>query len=313
MDMLMNSVLSNASSGGYFSNGRVNVDSEKDTRKRIWLDTLYTEGDVDGDDGLGNFKYSLTSLVVGGDLSEFEEGELGAFFSYGNNEMDEHDAVTQNFSTDTYSAGLYLNDIGFGRWNIRSVLGLAYSDISSKRIVTLSTSSSESKANFKAHSAFIGVEGYTVAYKNDWVTLSPGLGLNYSYYQQETFSESGDADLSLKIDSASAQTIITSVGVNAIFKSLFESHAIYPTTFIRYEHDWYANANNEHEIQAALVSNPDFKQTFEGQNRGENTLITGLGLQSDIDSNLLLNGGLRYAVSTHGNEWGVGFGAEYYW
>jgi hypothetical protein len=32
--------------------------------------------------------------------------------------------------------------------------------------------------------------------------------------------------------------------------------SIYPFAFSRYEHDFYANDNNEHEIDAALVAHP---------------------------------------------------------
>jgi outer membrane autotransporter protein len=312
-DMVMNSVLNHASSEGNFSSGRSNLDAAKDTRKRLWMDALYSDGDIDGENGLGDFDYTLSSIIVGGDIVVTDSGGLGAFFAYGEHEMDEHDLVNQDFSADVYHVGLYLNEEGIGRWDIRSVLGAAYSDHSSKRQVALGEISGSNKADFDSYTVYFGVKGSMTAYENSWLTLSPELGFNYTYYNQESITESGVPELSLKIDSGDAQAVITSVGVNALFSSLLESHIVRPLVFTRYEHDWYANSNDDHEIDAALVSNPGFKQSFAGQNRGENTLITGLGLQGDINSDLQISGGLLYSYSNHGEEWGVGFNGEYRW
>jgi uncharacterized protein YhjY with autotransporter beta-barrel domain len=312
-DMVMNTVLNNAASSGYVSNGRTKEIEEKNTRKRFWMDVSYNEGEVDGDDGLGDFDYTLSSLTIGQDLVVSGDRALGLYFSFGTQEIDEHDRAIEDFDGDVYHVGMYLNLSNLGGWDLRGVLGYAYGDNSSKRRVLLGNSSETPTADFNSHSAYVGVKGTVTGYQNDWMTLSPELGFNYTYYMQESFKESGDPDLSLRLDSADAQAIIASAGLNARFASLSDSMSIYPLAFVRYEYDFYANANNEHEIDAALVAHPDYKQTFIGQNRGEHAIITGIGLGSDVSNALQVNGSFVHSENSNGREWGAGLNVEYFW
>ena len=312
-DMVMNTVLNQAAPGGMFSTGRTAETTLPETHRRTWLDISYSEGDIEGDGDLGDFDYTLTGLTIGQDLVASGDRTLGAYFSFGTQKMDEHDKAIQDFDGDIYHLGLYLNEVDVGGWDLRGLLGYAYGDHDSTRTVVLSNSIATPSAGFDSHSFYAGIQGTIVGYQNDWVTLSPELGLSYIYYKQESLTESGDPNLSLKVDSADAQSIIASIGVNARFASFSEKVPVYPLAFLRYEHDFYANRNNEHEIDAALVAHPDYKQTFVGQNRGENSIIAGLGLGSDISSNLQVQGGFVIAEHTHGSEWGAGINFRYSW
>ena len=312
-DSVMNTVMSHAAPNVGFSTGATQEVKEQQTGKRSWMDVSYVDGKVDGSDDLGDFDYKLSSLTIGQDLMRSGDRALGAYFSFGTQKMDEHDSANQDFSSDTYHLGLYLNQANIGAWDLRGVLGYALSNHESKRQVNLSSSSTIAEADFNSHSAYIGVKGTITGYENDWVTLSPELGLSYIYYSQESIKESGDPNLSLNIDSADTHAIVASAGLNARFVSLSDTMSIYPFAFSRYEHDFYANDNNEHEIDAALVAHPDFKQSFVGQNRGEHAIISGIGLGSDLTSALQLSGGFDYSVSKHGSEWGAGFNLEYCW
>lgn len=335
-DMVMNTVLNHAARDGVFSTGRsyesvqagptkqysastagtdtvAPAKARPESLKRTWMDVSYNEGDVDGDGMLGDFEYSLFSLTIGQDLMATDTRTLGAFFSYGTQEMDEHDNAVQDFDGDIYHLGLYSNEADVGGWDLRGVLGYAYGDHDSERTVVLSNSIATPSAGFDSHSAYVGVKATIVGYQNDWVTLSPELGLNYTYYKQKSFTESGDPNLSLLVDSAEAHAIIASVGANARFASLSQASSVYPMAFVRYEYDAYADNNNEHEIDAGLVAHPDYKQTFVGQNRGEHAMTVGLGLGSDFSGALQVRGGLIYTEQSHGSEWSGGLNMQYLW
>ena len=311
-DMVMNTVLNHTAPSDYFSTGHAN-EVEEHTGKRFWMDASYVEGNVNGSDNLGGFDYNLSSLTVGQDLVVSDERTLGMYFSIGTQRMDEHDKAIQDFNGDVYHLGMYLNQANISGWDLHGVLGYAYGDHSSKRHVTLANTSATPLADYDSHSIYAGMQATMISYQNDWLTLSPELGFNYIYTTQESFKESGDPDLSLKIDSTDAHAVIASAGLNARLASLSNSMSIYPLAFTRYEHDFYANANNEHEIDAALVAHSDYKQTFVGQNRGEHALITGLGLGSDLSGNLRINGGVTHSENSHGREWGAGLNLEYLW
>ena len=310
-DTVMNVVLSHASNRSNVSSAAKNAAAETETR--WWKDASYTEGDVDGEKGLGSFEYSLTQLTIGADFFEASDsGNAGAFFSYGTHSMDEHDSVSQDADSDVYHLGLYLYH-SMDKWEISGLAGYSYGDNESSRQVILANSSATPEANFSSHSFYTGFKAGYNWYENERVRLTPELGLNYIHYQQESFTESGDASLSLIVDKADAQAIIFSAGLDARFAAVNTAKTIFPISFVRFEHDAYANKNNEHDIKAALKSNPDFKTTFVGQGRGENAVLLGLGLASEISSNLQINGGLVYADSSHGNEWSAGVNIGFYW
>ena len=313
-DAVMNSVFSQLRKK-FFSPKRDGAikDDTVTTRQGMWLDAGYIKGDVEGEDNLGNFDYSLSHLTLGFDVAEFNKATLGVYLSAGSYDMDEHDRAVEDFSNDAYHFGVYFNQPDVGQWKLRSLLGYAYGDHSSSRLVQLSDTTSNATADFNSYSVYAGVMATMNWYSNDWVSLSPDLAFNYVYFEQEGFSEKGDPSLSLTLDDSDAQSIITSVGLSATFSSLSRNHAIYPEAYIRYEHDWYARKNNEHKVSAGLVSNPNYKQDFEGQSRGENSIIVGLGLTSDVTSALQINGGITVTESTHGSESGGSISANYKW
>ena len=314
-DMVMNSVFSQIERRVFSPNvdGAVN-DITPATRQRMWLDVGNIQGDVEGEENLGDYNYSLSHLTLGGDIAELDKATLGMYFSTGTYDMDEHDSASVAFSNKAYHLGLYLKQPDVGQWQIKSLLGYAYGEHTSSRLLQLSSLGSNATADYNSHSLYAGIMATTNWYSNDWVALSSGLGFNYVYFKQEGFSEKGDApSLTLQLDGSDAQSIITSLGLNATFASLSKNYAIYPGAYVRYEHDWYANQNNEHEVSAGLVSNSNYKQDFVGQSRGENSITVGLGLTSDVTSAVQINGGFTATESTHGSEWGGSLNGSYRW
>ena len=214
---------------------------------------------------------------------------------------------------DIYHFGLYSNLANIDSWDISALMGYAYGDHRSKRTTSLSSINATAASSYNSHSFYAGIRATNSVYQNEIFTLSPELGFDYIYYNQDSLKESGSPNLNLKIDSADAQSIIASIGLNAKFSSISKSSSIHPLASIRYEHDFYANHNNEHDIDAAFVAHPENKQTFVGQNRGENSIVAGLGLGSDISSALQIQASYVRAEHSHGSEWGANFDIVYRW
>ncbi|MGB6327434.1 MAG: autotransporter outer membrane beta-barrel domain-containing protein [Halarcobacter sp.] len=309
-DMIMNSVLNNTALGINLTSGK----SEKKldhNKKNFWIDISHSKGDIDGSSGLGNFDYTLNTVTIGNDFISDTNKRAGMFVSFGTQKMDEHDSAIQDFNSDNYYIGGYLNQVILKDWNLGSIFGYGYGKHKSNRVVNFSNLNENIKGNFNSHSIYGAVNISKNIFTNGWVSLRPEFGLDYIYYQQEKIKESGDSIFNLTIDKANAQSIIASVGLNAKFKSISDSNNIYPLAFIKYEHDFYANKNNTHKINAALSSHSNYKQEFEGQNRGENSILAGLGLASDINNTLQVNGGFVYSKHSHGKEVGVGVSLKY--
>ncbi|RYA23618.1 hypothetical protein CRU96_06995 [Malaciobacter halophilus] len=304
-DMIMNSVLSNTALTKNLNSGNM------ESRKNFWMDLSHSKGDIKGSSGLGNFDYTLNTITLGNDFISDDNKRAGMFASFGTQKMDEHDSVTQDFNSDNYYVGGYLNQVLSNDWNLGSVFGYGYGKHKSNRVVNLSNLNENIKGNFDSHSIYGAVNISKNIFSNDWISLRPEVGLDYTYYTQEKIKESGDSNFNLTVDKADAQSIIASVGLNAKFKSISDTNKIYPLAFVKYEHDFYANKNNAHKIKAALSSHSNYKQEFEGQNRGENSILTGIGLSSDINNSLQVNGGFVYSKHTHGKEVGAGISLKY--
>ena len=291
----------------------VDISADRLKMSKIAEADYYIDGDIDGKSHLGGFDYELFATTVGKDLFRSNENAIGTYFSYGRQKMNEHDTATQDLTGDVYHLGMYSYMNTLENWTIRSVLGYSYGDHESKRDVTLGNHRSRVKADYDSHAVYTGIRGILTWIENKKITLSPEIGVGYSYYSQSSFKESGDPDLALKVDRSSAQSVITSVGLNARLPSIFDTVSLHPQAFIRYEHDWYANSNNKHEIDAALISHPANKQQFIGRNRGKHAATVGIGVASGGGGALQANGGFVYTKTSHGSELGMAINLEYRW
>jgi hypothetical protein len=314
-NMLMETVLNRTGAGPMadFSTGRSRTDISLGTHKHFWVDASYTDGNVAGSDGLSGFDYGLSSLVAGQDLLVGDNGMLGLFFAYGKQEMDECERAVQDFKGYAYSLGLYLNCNNVGPLTVNSVLGYTFGDHESTRRMVLGNTTASPSANFSGHSIYGGVKASMSAYRNDWLCLSPEIGLNYTWYRQASFTESGDPGLSLALNSATTHSLVSSVGLDAQFAGLTKSFSLYPLAFVRYAHDWYANTDNTHEMDAALAAYPEFRQIFVGRNRGTHAFMAGIGLGGNLSDALRINGGFVHTETTHGRKKKIGFNLEYRW
>lgn len=314
-DMIMNKVLShtlpdngmNAGSGMDAGSGINSGDNNKITEQYLWMNMSYLDGDVDGENDLGDFSYKASILTIGRDWLNTYNSFAGAYISLSHQKMNEHDMAIEKLDGDIYHVGLYFHKQYDNKWNFNAVAGYGHGKNDAKDVASSST------AEFNSNSFYVGVMGSTEAYKNDVLVLSPEVGMKYIYSKQDSIKESGNPNTSYRIDSADAQSAIASVGLNARFANFSENTLIYPLAFIRYEHDFYAHNNNTHDIKAALISNPGYKQRFVGQNRGANILTTGLGLGSDINNDLQVHGSIVTSKNSHGKERGATVDIAYYW
>ncbi len=313
-DQIMNAVLSRGTGQRGVHSSRLNQQEDPRTRRQFWSISGYTDGEVDGSRGLGDFDYDLTHITLGQDLLTTNEGAAGGvYFNYSRQEMDEHDLAIQDIDGDQYHIGLYLSALQIQGMQIDALAGYAYGDHSSTRSTQLAGQPSRLKASYDSHSFYTGVRASLLAYANNWVRLYPEVGLNYTYYWQESFDESGDPTLALDVDSADAQAIIASVGIQAQFASLLQQTSLYPLAFLRYEHDFYANSNSQHDIDAGLVSQPGQKFRFAGQNRGQDIFSLGAGLGSELSDTLQVNAGIIYTDQSNGNELSAQLELSYLW
>ncbi len=289
------------------------LDFGQSRSERSWGDASYIKGKVEGDeDGLGTYKYSVGSLTFGHDFLQTKNSNIGAYFSLGDQSLDEHDKAEQSFQATTFHMGAYGSLALDSGWEARGVWGVGFADNESQRLVVVGSTAGQAEADYDSYTTYLGAAIGKTIYKSEVVSLQPEAGINYIYYKQDEVQESGSTGFELNIDDASAQSLVSSIALKARFQELGE-HKISPLAFVRYEFDLHAAKNSAHDIDAALASQPGYKQSFSGKNRGKHALSTGLGFDTALDSNLQLGGGVAYSFNSHGYEWGAGFNLGYYW
>ena len=308
-DLFLNTVMDHSRPQG---NAYTEKTQEINLQNNLWIDTAYVEGKVNGEDNLGDFKYYLTNFILGGDLYQKDQLTLGLYTGYGKHKMREHDMVTQDFETDTYHLGGYGSYI-YKDFIFTGMFGYSYGNNQSERDITIGTESGTSKDKFDSHSIYTGVRGaYPIEIAKN-TTLTPNLGLSYSYLYQEEVVESGFDMADLRVDSARANSFITSAGLNLSYDGAIKSVPVRPIAFVRYEHDWSAAKDSTHDIRAGFVHTPDSMTTFSGQNRGKNLVLVGIGVEVEVTPVFLVGGGVSYSDDSNGDETGVGFNFEYLW
>ena len=139
-------------------------------------------------------------------------------------------------------------------------------------------------------------------------SLSPSLGLNYQHYRQSSFSERGEERLTMYVEEATAESWITSAGLTA---EIGPWSAFKPLVTVRYEYDWSAGADENHEIFAGLNANPGTSEAFVGQSRGSEAWVYGVGFASSPVSGFQITGGVVWSDTENGEEMGGGLSASF--
>ncbi|WP_238528860.1 autotransporter outer membrane beta-barrel domain-containing protein [Ruegeria conchae] len=321
LDLITNTVLSHADCRKYQAVGFSNedqpiasgdIDSAQSpsgaidcSDRRWWIDTAYVSGDVDGSNGLGTFDYSLGTILVGADVASTDRGVVGVYAGFGTSSMDEHDQVDQDFSTDSYHVGVY-GRTTTGTWEFSGLVGYMFGETDAKRNNPSvdGFTGGEAKSDLDQEGIHAGIQALKLFNLDSGARVSTVFGLNYGRIQQGSGTETGGGDFNYSIEKANAESLVASIGVDYQRDFLTENGLLTPIAFARYEYDFFANKDSEHEI---TVTSPIFGTfTQVGQNRGANGFVLGLGLGYQISDLARLTAGYGYSVRSNGQEHGLG-------
>ncbi len=273
--------------------------------RRWWIDTAYVSGNVDGSNGLGTFDYSLSTIVAGADVVSSDRGVVGVYAGVGTSSMDEHDQVDQDFSTDSYHAGVY-GRTTTGTWEFSGLIGYMFGETDARRINPSldGFTGGEAKSDLDQEGIHAGVQARKLVNLKSGARMSTVFGLNYGRIRQGSGTETGGGDFNYSVENADAESLIASIGIDYQQDFLTENGLLTPIAFARYEYDFYANKNREHEI---TVTSPIFGTfTQVGQNRGANGFVLGLGLGYQMSEQTRFTAGYSYSARSNGEEHGLG-------
>lgn len=284
-----------------------------DTKKRLWLSTLNTNGKVDGDPGkTGNYEYSQSLLLLGLDVFNQSQQTLGFFVGTGNPELKEHDHINQKFNADSWLVGSYFNWQFNSRYRMNTMMFLSQNDFESKRanINTSGQSTSPSESQYKQTLLTLGIQVEDVFKQSDSLLLASIFGFNYTYLDQGAIKESrGGEDYDYEIDSADAQSLVLVAGLDTLIEASIAEKPGYVDFRIRYEFDITANRKETHDLDAGLAGQN--KDEFSGQNRGPHALMFGAGYNINLTKSFNLRTDASYTIRSEGHDYCAGLNLAY--
>jgi autotransporter-like protein len=305
-NLLSNTVMDHAVGAGEFTGnlgcGDLANTSGKNA-KRGWGDVRYVSGSVEGDSNLGSFGYNISQFVVGMDIAGDCNGGFGVFMAGGDANLDEHDEVDQTFSNSTASIGLYGHRILENDLQITGSLGLGLGKSETTRVMPSTIgqfTGGTATADFDTHEAFAGfrVHRSYEPTKSRNFFLSPSIGVTYLYTKMDQVQETGTGDFIYQIDSADAESLIFSPGIDLTWPlaSARNMPSAISASF-RYEYDALADKNGAHEVTA---TSPIFGTTTQvGQNRGAHGARLGVSYSRQIGKNSFA--GVSYDAAWNSN------------
>jgi autotransporter-associated beta strand protein len=282
---------------------------------RLWVDTAYVKGSVDGTDSLtGNFDYHLAGVAVGTNLYRSQSTRLGAYLGGIFSELKEHDHIDQNFDNNYVYTGLYSQfDLGDDVY-LNALLSFFYGDHETDRrnLDIRGGSGTISSSSFDSYGGSIGIEFEKLYEIGKLGSAIPSIGFLYSALEQDSILESGGGRAyDYQIQRADAHAAVFSAGVDLIRQFNLSQGLLTGKLRLNYEYDAFADRNSEHDIAASLVGQP--VAGFVGQNRGPHGFHAGVGCQWDASSQVSIGGGYLYSLRSAGHENSFGLNCTIRW
>ncbi|MGD9638162.1 MAG: autotransporter domain-containing protein [Alphaproteobacteria bacterium] len=233
--------------------------------------------------GVDGYDATAYGFAVGGDQEVSDGLILGLAFSYGRSDIT-GDGDTQYNGTDINSYGLNLyGSKNMGSWNLDGSLGYAYHDYSSNRVVNAVGISQNLEGSYggNQYSASLGAN---MPKKVGEFVLTPWGKLDYSYLNQDSYSETGGT-AALNVDSRKTDSLRTGLGVNINNKIESEMGTFTPELRLGWNHEF---GDEKTDVTARYATGGAAFKT-EGVSLPRDSATIGLGVDFVNKSNWTLS------------------------
>ncbi|MGG7643711.1 autotransporter domain-containing protein [Rhodovulum sp. YNF3179] len=268
----------------------------------VWGSLAFVDGTVDGKAGVGSFDYSVKGLVLGADLVSDGVMRAGVFGALNRMELGEHDTVDQVIEGDSYHVGAY------GSWQrgdgltLSGVVGYAFGDHESTRVVpdVGGFTGGTARAEFDSRGFYIGAEAAQRFDLTGGVAVTPSVSAIFAQVTQDGATESGGGDFNFALDESTADSLMTTVGLTAERRMETASGSWKLLGSAHYHYDWLAAEDAFHDITASNPITGTITQV--GQNRGAHGLTAGLGISGQLTESIAVGAGYAYGWNEDGEE-----------
>lgn len=220
-------------------------------------------------------------VVVGFDQNLNDNLNMGLAFAYTNSDIDSKTSIKHNLDVDTYQVMFYGDLTPSQNSKVDFIASVGVAKNEGKREVSLAKETFKSKYDSKIFGLSLGY-GYDLNI-NDTFTLTPYAKADYSYVKNDGYTESGDSNLRLKVDSSDYNSLFMQAGLKGELKAsdmvkLFAKAGIGVDTL-----------DNKSDVNAAFVGANKYKFNIKADNKGNVAGLVNLGLAYTPTQNFEIN------------------------
>lgn len=220
-------------------------------------------------------------VVVGFDQNLNDNLNMGLAFAYTNSDIDSKTSIKHNLDVDTYQVMFYGDLTPSQNSKVDFIASVGVAKNEGKREVSLAKETFKSKYDSKIFGLSLGY-GYDLNI-NDTFTLTPYAKADYSYVKNDGYTESGDSNLRLKVDSSDYNSLFMQAGLKGELKAsdmvkLFAKAGIGVDTL-----------DDKSDVNAAFVGANKYKFNIKADNKGNVAGLVNLGLAYTPTQNFEIN------------------------
>ena len=255
-----------------------------DTNYNVWAKGFYMRSSASTEfDTRTGYSANTGGGIIGADTRIANNLLVGLSFAFTATLVD-YDGAGGNADIYGYRFGPYLSWEPIERLFIDFSVSYAFSQIDSERTTTNGMNTVTASADYNGHdvSVYLGAE-YDVVPDRHWY-VAPLIGMNYIWFHQEAFTETGAGGGNLSVDAQDTNSLDLRVGGRfAWMGKVSDSFYVVPEAVVAYRRELLAQNNSG--ITARFVNAGGGFEIARGP-VDENGIELGAGVSFLIDNNL---------------------------
>lgn len=269
----------------------------------IWVKPYMYAADQNGDDSYFGYTHDYVGLSVGADYRFAERFLVGVLAGYADGSVD-YDTVDAETDMESTYVGLYGAAL-FDDFYLHAQATWFMHDFDTTRDLDFIGRTATSDHDADEFAATLGCE-YLGFQPGGWSVI-PGLALEYSYYDEDGFEESGAGSFNLEGDSVDYDALASRLGVRVNRKFDLTGGAFIPEFRAAWVHEF---GDTDRDITARFGGSEDDTFTVDGVEPERDSFIVGLGANFVGDTMAVyVNYDNEIAQDYWG--WGVSAGIKY--
>jgi len=228
--------------------------------------------------GVAGFNQDRSGVIFGADEKLDANWTMGLAAQYARTDLRFTDGSASS-GTNSYNGVLY------GGWHdgplyVNGTAGFGWNNYNSSRSLNIGGFTANPSGGFSGQDYTASTElGYAL-HATDDLTLTPYVGLDYTYTHTDGFTESGDGVTNLIIAPGSSNSLISTLGLRASTPIKTSGNGILtPEIHLAWEHE---NMDQSQSVNAAFLSSPGNTFSIAGAQYGRDSATVGLALTQEL-------------------------------